>query len=87
MVNNKENLLTSEPAMEGILKHMTRTTRNIKSATIFTKKDINILIVQTIRKKRMMTKTIPIPVNKVKPIIKPVQRYKKGQEYLHHPTR
>ena len=56
---------------------MTRTTGNIKSATIVTKKDINILIVQTIRKKRMMTKTIPIPVKKVKPIIKTCPKIQK----------
>ena len=56
--------------MEGILKHMTRLTGRIKSATIVTKKSIHLLIVQKRGRKRLMTTTSPILAKKVKPVLK-----------------
>ena len=56
--------------MEGILKYTTRPTGRIKSATIFTKKTIYLLIVPTRRRKRAMTTTSPSQVKKVKPVLK-----------------
>ena len=58
-----------------ILKRMTRPTGKINSATIFTKKVVHILIVPTRRVKFTMTKTSPSPANKVKPVLKRVQKY------------
>ena len=68
--NHKEAPLPRKLAMERILKHMTRTTGNIKSATIVTKKAIHVLIVQTRTRKRTTRMKSPSPVNKLKSVLK-----------------
>ena len=68
--NHKETPSPRKPVMEGILKHTTRPTGKIKSATIFTKKTIHLLILPTTRRKRTMVITSTSPVKKVKPGLK-----------------
>ena len=70
-MNNKENNFPIEPVTEGILKHMTSPTGNIKSAKIFTKKPTHLLIFQKrIRKRTTKTKIpSPSPEKKVNPVL------------------
>ena len=57
---------------------MTRPTGEINSAATVTKKAIDILIVQTRKIKRTTMAKIPSPDKKVKPVLKPIQRYEEG---------
>ena len=50
--------------MVGILKHMTRHTGKINSATIVTENVTHLLVVPTTRRKRTMATTSPSSVNK-----------------------
>ena len=64
-MNNKETHSPRKPDKEGILKHMTRPTGKIKSATIVTTKVIHVLVVPTTFKKRIMKMTSQGPIHKV----------------------